>query len=322
MNLLFLCPANTVSGGPESIHNMVALLNQIDKVDAKILYIGNMVNPQPQQYEEYRCPWIVQIPTDYDGIVVFPDIWANWVNRAEFVRYKHMILWLGVDTYKNRCTGSDYGEFLKDKNCLHVVQTAYAEWFLLSQNVEPDRIFKLPAVINKLFTKPYTEKSRDDVVLYNPAKLTNFQQRLMNSAMKQGVEFKPIHNLTKEQVRDIMCSAKLYIDFGMFPGRERLPREAAACGCCVITGKYGAAKYFEDVCITNDYKFDGNDDEIPQMVKLMKNILAHYNTYKPDFTVYRDAVIKDTVEMPNRLKKLLKWVLWRFYEIQHNSSSI
>ena len=30
---------------------------------------------------------------------------------------------------------------------------------------------------------------------------------------------------------------KLYIDFGGFPGKDRLPREAVMHDCCIITGK-------------------------------------------------------------------------------------
>ncbi len=40
-----------------------------------------------------------------------------------------------------------------------------------------------------------------------------------------------------------MRKAKLYIDFGYHPGKERMPREACLLDCCLIIGKDGSAKY-------------------------------------------------------------------------------
>ena len=40
---------------------------------------------------------------------------------------------------------------------------------------------------------------------------------------------------------------QVYIDFGHHPGQDRLPREAAACGCLVVTGTRGSAGFHADV---------------------------------------------------------------------------
>jgi len=49
-----------------------------------------------------------------------------------------------------------------------------------------------------------------------------------------------------------MCvSRKLYVDFGKHPGKDRMPREAAVHGCCIITGRRGAAGNPFDIPIPN-----------------------------------------------------------------------
>ena len=53
-----------------------------------------------------------------------------------------------------------------------------------------------------------------------------------------------------------MRTAKVYIDFGYHPGKDRIPREAAMCGCCVITNRRGSARNDIDVPIPPEFKFD------------------------------------------------------------------
>lgn len=57
--------------------------------------------------------------------------------------------------------------------------------------------------------------------------------------MKKARElnFKPIINMTRDEVIRELQRAKVYIDFGNHPGKDRIPREAAILGCCAIVGK-------------------------------------------------------------------------------------
>ena len=75
-------------------------------------------------------------------------------------------------------------------------------------------------------------------ILYNPAKglsdLMLFKQKLQQ--ITTDYTFIPIQNMSHTQIRNIMLQSKIYIDFGNHPGKDRIPREAAMCGCCIITG--------------------------------------------------------------------------------------
>ena len=85
--------------------------------------------------------------------------------------------------------------------------------------------------------------------------------------------------------------AKVYVDFGNHPGKDRIPREAAISGCCVITGMHGAAKFHEDVPIPNKYKVDDLEDlDVSHVRDLILDIFEHYDERIDDFEEYRTMI--------------------------------
>ena len=66
--------------------------------------------------------------------------------------------------------------------------------------------------------------------------------------------FIPIQGMSSIEVANLLESAKIYIDFGNHPGKDRLPREAVLSGCCIITNSKGSAKNSVDICISKKYK--------------------------------------------------------------------
>jgi hypothetical protein len=92
--------------------------------------------------------------------------------------------------------------------------------------------------------------------------------------------------MTKEQIKKQLQSSKIYIDFGNHPGKDRFPREAAICGCCILTGKSGAAENDVDISIPSRYKFDDTIESIPIIVKQIEVILNNYELCINDFNSY------------------------------------
>ena len=93
-------------------------------------------------------------------------------------------------------------------------------------------------------------------------------------------------------MQELLGTSKVYIDFGNHPGKDRIPREAAIMGCCVITGKRGSAYFHEDVMIPDEYKFEDRLDAIPSIVELIQNCMTNYEERLLDFEQYR-AYIKN-----------------------------
>jgi len=99
----------------------------------------------------------------------------------------------------------------------------------------------------------------------------------MEACSGDGIDFRPITGMTREQIREAGRSAKVYIDFGTHPGRDRIPREMAACGCSVITGSDGTAACTEDVPLRTR-KFARSDDAY-DCLAVRERILADVKYY-------------------------------------------
>lgn len=307
MDIIHVCPAHVTTGGTESIHNLVHTFNQVDGVNAKIWYWQiRGGDPQPDEYKRYGCEYITELPHDYHGVLIMPEIWANSVLDYDCIR---AINWLGIDAYAGHTSKDRRGMFLLDDNIIHLPQSAYADDFL--RKLGAKHIFRNVDVLNDDFFKTYEEKPRYDTVLYNPAKATPFTYKLIDEAMNQGIRFEPIQGLTRTELINKLRQTKLYIDFGDFPGRERIPREAVMCGCCIIIGAVGSGRFYDDFTLYDRYAFDRKEAHIFAIVREIKRVLAEYDEAQKDFEMFRAIIRADRELLIRQCKDIV-------YEIQHH----
>ena len=66
------------------------------------------------------------------------------------------------------------------------------------------------------------------------------------------------------------------MDFGYHPGKDRMPREAALFGNCIITNQKGSAKNNLDIPIKSKYKFSEVKTNIPKINKQIERIFNDY----------------------------------------------
>ena len=102
--------------------------------------------------------------------------------------------------------------------------------------------------------------------------------------------------MTTQEVVQLVRSAKVYIDFGNHPGKDRIPREAAIGGCIVITGKKGSAAFEEDVPIPNKYKFDEEKNTNVEIIETLKFALANYEEEQKLFKNYINVISEEKNE--------------------------
>lgn len=296
MEILHVCPANCATGGTEAIHEFVCELNKIEGVHARIWFRDIKSDPpMPEEFAAYNCDYVTELPAGYSGIIIYPEIWAN---RA--LDFPHTaIYWLGVDAYAGWTLEAERGDFLRRDDIVHIAQSDYAKDFLQKLGVK--RIVKCTDMLNPEFYEPYQEEERGDTILYNPAKATPFLRELIE---KTGFKFRPIQGMTRAEVINTMRHSKLYIDFGEFPGRERIPREAALCGCCIITSKIGAAAYDGDFC--HSYKFDSKPAHIWAIKRKIQEVLEHYDKCRKDFARLRMQLILDREKIPAQVADVVR----------------
>ena len=101
-------------------------------------------------------------------------------------------------------------------------------------------------------------------------------------------------------------NAKLYVDFGPFPGAERIPKEAALFGCCIITGRNGASNYYGDVPIPDEYKFADYMSQTDVIIEKIRDVLKYYDVCKSNFENYRKMVLALEENFMNSLKECLQ----------------
>lgn len=297
------CPANSATGGPELLHQLVFELTKIGRDAYMFYYNCKEENPVHSAYEKYNNKFVDEIDDDVTNVLIVPE-----VNIGIIYKYKDaqkVIWWLSVDNYYKRFDSKSwYKKLLKityakifnqkysfDSNdgVYHFVQSEYAYQFLKSKKI--NKIVYLSDYLNEFFIKEQLEnitQEKEDIVIYNPKKGIDFTQKLINEA--NDLKFIPLQNMTREEVAETLSKAKVYIDFGNHPGKDRIPREAAISGCCVITNKQGSAKYFKDVMIEDAYKFEDNFENIKAIIKKIKECFTDYKTHTKNFDLYRKKI--------------------------------
>jgi len=77
--------------------------------------------------------------------------------------------------------------------------------------------------------------------------------------LRHRIDFVPIRDMTKAQVRETLFAARIFIDFGHHPGKDRVPREAVIVGAAGLLDAAGAAKCHLDHPLPAEYRFTEGD---------------------------------------------------------------
>lgn len=313
-----LAPFGHCTGGVELAHQLVDYLRN-KQVDAYIVYVakGDKDISKEQtvtaNYSKYNLKSTAVIEDSPENILVLPEIYFEFI-----LKYKNIKIacwWMSVDFRYTRTTFKEMVHFKKDlksklgllkaymkgycrefkndnnllkrenRRIIHLYQSHYAQFHLYSNGFT--NLLPLSDYINLDLIGDLSCEKRN-VVLYNPAKGYEFTKKII--ASMPDVKFIPLKGLNREQLRELLETSKLYIDFGHFPGKDRLPREAVSNGCCIMTGKLGASYFYEDVPIEDSYKFDVCDSNITSIVTEIRHIIDSYQTCKLDFEYYRHRV--------------------------------
>lgn len=299
MNTIYvICPSNAASGGPEALHQLCRSLCDLG-YDAKMFFppydTEKYSSPVCEEYLHYGNPYTMKAVDNANSCFIYPE-GMNLKDVLELKYAKKIMWWLSVDNFlgNNKIYERDLiNKFLNLYFNYHLVQSEYARRYCIDEvGIPEDKVFYVSDYLNDTYlskASDNTKKYKKDQVLYNPKKGFEFTKQLIDCAPE--IKWIPLIDMTYDQVRDTMQESKVYIDFGNHPGMDRLPREAAINGCCVLTGRRGAAAYHEDVPIPDKYKFDDTSESIPAIINAIKALLENYESSKNDFDDYRNWII-------------------------------
>jgi hypothetical protein len=307
--IFLLCPPRIATGGPESMHLLARELARIGH-DARMTYVPADPDGTPADYAGYGVGTAAAVVDAPEHTVIVPEVWT-W-RLAQLRAVRKVVWWLSVDNYLEARSPFDFGAPV-----VHLAGSAYARAFVEAQGGR--RVAPLSSYVHASFgadaggeradvggeradaggeradaggERADVGGERADQVAYNPKKGLATVERLMAAA--PDLAWTRLEGLSRAGVADALRRAKVYVDFGHHPGKERLPREAAAAGCCVITGMRGSAAFDEDVPIPPAYKFDDRAPLGPAAVAAIADTIRvcvrEYAARRADFAPYRAAV--------------------------------
>ena len=159
--------------------------------------------------------------------------------------------------------------FSASADLLHLAQTFRAHMCLRQRGVR--RILDLVDYTDPRFTaaKP-VHPNRVFTVAYNPRKGGALAKYFFDH--HPDIPSCPLAGMSKDQVRDALSRAMIYVEFGHNPGNDRMPREAACVGCIVLAKAVGGSAYFEDMPLDHKFKFEEQDVTSGKLAAVIKAI--------------------------------------------------
>lgn len=298
--ILVVCPANVVTGGPEALHQLVAHMRSLG-LPASIVYMPfDRIAQAPAPYGKYNAP-IASYKDEKGSLIIFPEIHPSLAMKVE--NAQAALWWLSLENFLERRHVSslrDKIRYLKRvlkgerpfngatglKKLIHFSQTEHSTQYLRSCGIEPVPL--IDSINEDFLTDKYLDNKdhKKNIILYNPTKGKKITAALIKNNPQW--EFFPLKGLNSQQLSEKLYDAKLYIDFGHHPGRDRMPREAAMHGCCLITGILGSAGNSVDLPISVKYKLDSSQSKFLEDFKsLATDVMVNFDKHYQAFDHYR-----------------------------------
>ena len=318
--IFIISPGNIHSGGPELVHQLASQLLKMD-YNVYMFYLPANANFDPADpvdpyYKKYHIPFVRNLDIDHKNIMIVPE--SSSLNLYVSTKIRRIMWWMSVDNYINNLCNilkkfkqnpleSTMPKFFyfdeEDNNIEHWVQSDYAKIFIKKNGIVDKQIYRVRDYLNEAFLQRASHvdvTQKENIVAYNPVKGFEFTQKLLKVAPE--IKWQAIRDMTPEEVQQLLARAKVYIDFGNHPGRDRIPREAAVSGCCVLTGRRGAAANPNDIAIDDSFKFNDTDENLIPIVERIKDIFAHFKTNYESQRKYREQIMTERAEFDRDVK--------------------
>lgn len=315
--VVILAPGDAVTGGVEAQHQLAEMITRLGG-NAQILYFsrespfsikdgklfGGMLECKASSaYAHYKPIPVIDPDLSRHDMVVFPEIFCRQATLLEHCA--RSVWWLSVDNALNWNPVLSYPDLnlnlWSDEKIEHYYQSYYARTFLHEKQKKSCRaLFDYINLGSKPRGAAY-EAKKFDVALF-PAKgadlALNFVDRHPN------FKYCLIEKMTTAQVAEALRSSSIYIDFGSQPGKDRVPREAAACGSIVFLHRRGAANHFEDCPVADLFKFTSDDLMSGNLSERVALAIANFSAVHSLQSSYRSTISAEELEFQIQVSKI------------------
>lgn len=304
------------TGGPEALHQLCGAINS-NGMNAFMYYYQNeqsiekniMPDSIIPKYFNYNVKPLPQITIDDldkdNAIIIIPEVFDRNIFPNNF--RANLIYWfLG-------CQG-DYSDPSLLKYYLGCQSQCALDLLHNIPSIPKDKIFALSDYTREQFIHSEHELEnthRENIILYNPKKGFEHIEKIITT-MPVDYSFIPIENMSTEQMIELGLKAKIYLDFGKHPGKDRIPREMASLGCVVITGNENTAGNDIDVPLSNNYKFTLNTvtnqyNYEAICLRIFASMINYNNSFYEQLQ-YRNIIRKEKQVFYEEVKKMINIV--------------
>ena len=324
MRIIIISNLSYKTGGTELSVQLCDQLKKQGKVESYLCnFPFNKKMVIDQYFENYEIELLSLNHVTEKDVIILPEVYTYL--HKKFIKNKTIIWWMSVDNYINSkklryCISNRFftWDYLNVDNfkkynkhiSLNLCQSYYSAEFLRKNNIQ--NTFFLSDYINENLIQLSSEKinNKKNTILYNPKKTPKEINEFISK--NQDIEFFPLSNLNKKQLAEAYSNAKIYIDFGNHPGKDRIPREACIFDCCIITGMEGSAYNDEDIPILKKYKLNQKDINFQNNLrKLLLDIFHSYDLHIKNFKNYKFKISTEKRLFINQVEKLTNQI---FYE--------
>ncbi len=308
--IYMLCPPQTETGGPEACHQLIGEMHRLN-IQANLIYYkkkktflnlrgkldqsirGNTIftpgyqSPCPTAYQGYNAPFTNQIEDSEKNLLILPENQLHLLHLGK--KIQKGVWWLSVDNALLAIARLGNISLMRE-GMMHFYQSEYARQFLDLLSFE--NVFPLSDFISeRIFSFRDKTIQRENFVVYNPKKGFEFTKKIIQAL--PDIRFVPLIGMTKDEVCQTLKQASAYIDFGDHPGKDRIPREAALLGCCVITSRNGSARNIKDVAIPEEFKFEKKESNLRAIGEAMNACITNYSAQTVKFEDYRSRISRE-----------------------------
>lgn len=301
-------PADTCTGGPEALHQLAYYMRKLGMNAFTVYYTySNFPDAEPiDRYRQYKVNVVRydEIEDESSNFVFAPEN-APWCLNG-FKKAQKCIWWLSlhanevkeptlkerINVLKKRLFNKDlshYRHLAFDPNdCWHLCASKHT-YLYVDEHYKKSRREYMVEPISMDFLKMGNvnlHSKREDVVLYNPSKPSALMTELLD---RSRFNYVPLIGYTPEGLAERYKKAKLYVDFGLFGGPERMPKEAVYFGCNILVANHNAAANDFDVAIPSKYKVS-DGETASQVESRIADMLLNYDIQNFDFMPFKVKV--------------------------------
>jgi hypothetical protein len=130
------------------------------------------------------------------------------------------------------------------------------------------------------------------MVAFNPGKGGEYIKPVSDH-LGGRIEWLPIERMNPVEVRAALERADVFLDLGAQPGKDRLPREAAAAGAISIVLRRGAGCFVSDVAVPRRHTVDARGDLVRNAVEVLEDVLSDLPFHYAQQAHYRSLIAQE-----------------------------